>query len=363
MKGEKTMGIGTFFAPALRSYYITYFDNFRKAYVNLFSENEIAKLYSKDENTDCNIYSAEYIYNSIMKYHNNIPMETLADTISDCMDNGDFFSLMIARMVASDNLIKNCSLNEDLLSDLNLEDNAGVGELSKIYNLIIESFKNEIFYKKDFERMLEELETYGRISQDELDKCRFLLNNYDEFQKLIDASIELQDKCGDAVDSVCFFNEDGNISGYEINSVHKFWYNGADLINDLDNYYEDRYWKNLNPFTEIEDYPIFFKHKYIPNRQLRTVKQSFEAAENEKNCTPIYSSSIFHSHILDPLILDLDNDGYNVETKENGTNFDLDKNGFAEKINWTIKDGFLCLDLNGNGSIDNGGEVFGDQTM
>lgn len=59
----------------------------------------------------------------------------------------------------------------------------------------------------------------------------------------------------------------------------------------------------------------------------------------------------------DPLIFDLDGDGYNVETKELGANFDLDKNGFAEKINWTSRDGFLCLDLNGNGAIDDGGEL------
>ncbi|MCH5193358.1 MAG: hypothetical protein J1F11_05300, partial [Oscillospiraceae bacterium] len=65
----------------------------------------------------------------------------------------------------------------------------------------------------------------------------------------------------------------------------------------------------------------------------------------------------------DPLIFDLDGDGFNIESKENGTNFDLDKNGFAERINWTKKDGFLCLDLNGNGIIDNGGELFGDQTL
>ncbi len=103
--------------------------------------------------------------------------------------------------------------------------------------------------------------------------------------------------------------------------------------------------------------------KTFVNVALKKIQQSFEAAENEKNCTPIYSSSIFHSHILDPLILDLDNDGYNVETKENGTNFDLDKNGFAEKINWTTKDGFLCLDLNNNGTIDDGGELFGDKTL
>ena len=77
-----------------------------------------------------------------------------------------------------------------------------------------------------------------------------------------------------------------------------------------------------------------------------------------KNTTTQASNTVY-----DPLILDLDGDGYNVETKENGTNFDLDKNGFAEKINWTKKDGFLCLDLNGNGTIDNGGELFGDKTL
>ncbi len=48
-----------------------------------------------------------------------------------------------------------------------------------------------------------------------------------------------------------------------------------------------------------------------------------------------------------PLILDLDN-------------FDLNCDGFAEKINWTSKDAILSIDLNGNGTIDNGSEVFGD---
>ncbi len=66
----------------------------------------------------------------------------------------------------------------------------------------------------------------------------------------------------------------------------------------------------------------------------------------KKSNTKIMNAKITR---YDPLILDLDGDGYNVETKENGANFDLDKNGFAEKINWTKKDGFLCLDLNGNG--------------
>ncbi|MDE6208949.1 MAG: calcium-binding protein, partial [Lachnospiraceae bacterium] len=66
---------------------------------------------------------------------------------------------------------------------------------------------------------------------------------------------------------------------------------------------------------------------------------------------------------VDPLIIDLDGDGYNILTKDKGVNFDLDNNGFAEKINWTEKDGILALDLNENGLIDNGGELFGDKTL
>lgn len=62
----------------------------------------------------------------------------------------------------------------------------------------------------------------------------------------------------------------------------------------------------------------------------------------------------------DPLILDLQNDGFNIESKKYGVNFDLNCDGFAEKINWTAKDAILCLDINKNGNVDNGREVFGD---
>ena len=65
----------------------------------------------------------------------------------------------------------------------------------------------------------------------------------------------------------------------------------------------------------------------------------------------------------DPLILDLAGDGFNVASKVDGTHFDLDVNGYAEKINWTKTDGYLCLDLNGNNKIDNGRELFGDSTL
>ncbi len=66
----------------------------------------------------------------------------------------------------------------------------------------------------------------------------------------------------------------------------------------------------------------------------------------------------------DPLILDLDGDGAETTPMESGTHFDLNADGFAEKAGWVHRDdGLLVLDRDGNGKIDSGRELFGDQTM
>lgn len=65
-----------------------------------------------------------------------------------------------------------------------------------------------------------------------------------------------------------------------------------------------------------------------------------------------------------PLILDLDGDG--VETLSmtgNSIYFDHDNNGYAEKTGWANKDdALLVIDKNKNGKIDNGTEMFGNNT-
>lgn len=64
----------------------------------------------------------------------------------------------------------------------------------------------------------------------------------------------------------------------------------------------------------------------------------------------------------DPLAIDLGKLGIELTSVKDGVHFDLDKNGFAEKTAWIgTEDGFLVLDRNGNGIIDDGGELFGDQ--
>jgi Ca2+-binding RTX toxin-like protein len=68
---------------------------------------------------------------------------------------------------------------------------------------------------------------------------------------------------------------------------------------------------------------------------------------------------------VDPLILDLDGDGLEI-TRLNGIDsikFDTNGDGVKTATAWAgPDDGFVVLDRNGNGTIDAGSELFGDET-
>jgi hypothetical protein len=66
---------------------------------------------------------------------------------------------------------------------------------------------------------------------------------------------------------------------------------------------------------------------------------------------------------VDPLILDLDGNGVQTSTVDDGVVFDAMANGTQVQVAWTDgKDGFLVLDRNGDGIINDGSELFGDYT-
>ncbi|WP_337442421.1 calcium-binding protein [Neisseria meningitidis] len=70
-------------------------------------------------------------------------------------------------------------------------------------------------------------------------------------------------------------------------------------------------------------------------------------------------------HIYDPLALDLDGDGIETVAAKgfSGSLFDHNGNGIRTATGWvSADDGLLVRDLNGNGIIDNGAELFGDNT-
>lgn len=74
-----------------------------------------------------------------------------------------------------------------------------------------------------------------------------------------------------------------------------------------------------------------------------------------------YKSSRLNSS---PLILDLDGDGIEITSLSGAITFDHDADGVRTGTAWAgADDGLLVLDLDGNGLIDSGRELFGNNTL
>jgi hypothetical protein len=66
-----------------------------------------------------------------------------------------------------------------------------------------------------------------------------------------------------------------------------------------------------------------------------------------------------------PIIIDLGAQSHRLTSLDDGVVFDLRNEGIARRVAWTragVDNAFLALDRNGNGVIDNGGELFGNYT-
>ena len=96
------------------------------------------------------------------------------------------------------------------------------------------------------------------------------------------------------------------------------------------------------------------------DNEYMTYVPSFQRAPKDNLQASFSSAEVMRS----PLTLDLDGDGVETVSVNDGVYFDHDGNGFAEKSGWVSKDdAILVRDLNNNGQIDDGSELFGDQTI
>jgi hypothetical protein len=69
---------------------------------------------------------------------------------------------------------------------------------------------------------------------------------------------------------------------------------------------------------------------------------------------------------MSPLVLDLNGDGVQTTDLFAPVSFDLNGDGVPDRVAWTCgwtEEGFLWLDLNRNGTVDGGRELFGQGTL
>jgi hypothetical protein len=69
--------------------------------------------------------------------------------------------------------------------------------------------------------------------------------------------------------------------------------------------------------------------------------------------------------IRTPILVDLNGDGFNMTDATRGVMFNFKNTGTPQQTSWTAEgsdDAWLVLDRNGNGTIDNGAEMFGNYT-
>jgi T1SS-143 domain-containing protein len=74
------------------------------------------------------------------------------------------------------------------------------------------------------------------------------------------------------------------------------------------------------------------------------------------------SDIVVYNSVTDPLILDLGAPGLDFTGVVDGVSFDINADGLPDQMAWTVgEDGILALDVDGNGTIDNGSEIFSPQ--
>ncbi|MBQ4863646.1 hypothetical protein J8L98_18355, partial [Pseudoalteromonas sp. MMG013] len=149
-------------------------------------------------------------------------------------------------------------------------------------------------------------------------------------------------------DFIDFLDNGGNEIIYTL--IDKILYDISGQFNTLADWFNNNIAEFYDSLNKLIDALSEFIKK-VNNNLWSELKTYFDAIRNA--AAPV-----------DPLVFDLNGDGINTVNIDTGVLFDHSRNAVKTATGWVAPDdGLLVLDINNNGLIDNGGELFGDNTI
>lgn len=267
-------------------------------------------------------------------------------------------------------------IGEDLINDRNFMDN--YKKIRDNYDELKEKFSSGDISPEEFNNRVKNL---VEDSQDFIDKVGTVIGDVIKLYDLSKEMIEMEKNgvsykdfivvntltigCGIFVDYA--LNKTGLIDSVVAEAFHTSLLEMKETlyagVSGNSKYREEYVNKHVDRFESGKNFSMIDALlAYFSNRSILGALEEIDGVEgiNKSNGEYVTSWQLVR---VDPIVLDLDGDGVEKTSVENGVHFDFSGDGFSEKTAWIgSDDGFLVYDKNEDGIINNASEMFGDMT-